>query len=246
MAKHYNGNMEYNNPQGLYRPNYYAGRAETEWGRGRHNRFPAAELEAPHRGGHRGSGGSARQRLVTPIMAAEAAPREEPLPSLSKTTSQLTNDPLYLESFMNELGTEIRRAPQVSEVHSGHFGFPRLVEEDYKSATARSHIYGINVSESMHAYYVGMNLYARMLEILPKTGNILTVGETDFCTQMQCEPYSVTKAVEQYASGIGNITIPNSADCDFVYDKPDLVPGENIVEFFGPIQANAVDYASYA
>lgn len=43
---------------------------------------------------------------------------------------------------MNELGTEMRRAPRIGEVHLGHFGFARVVEEDYKTVTARSHIYG--------------------------------------------------------------------------------------------------------
>lgn len=62
---------------------------------------------------------------------------------------------------------------------------------------------------------------------------------------MKCEPYPVTKTVEQYASGFGSTTIPNSEDCEFFFDKPAIVPGENIVGFYGPIQENAIDYATY-
>lgn len=155
------------------RPNYHAGRGGAQWGKGRFNRTPVPELEAPRRSGFRGTGGKSRRPNVTQNVVPEVPIRSEvpPLPTpkhLSKKSSELSNDPLYLESFMNEMGTERRRAPQINEVHPGYFGFPRLIEEDHKSATARSHIYGKNVSESMHAYYVGMNLHARMLNIYRK------------------------------------------------------------------------------
>lgn len=241
--------QEYN-----YAPNPYAGRGGAQWGRGGYNVRPRPELEAPRRGrGGRGfsnKGGQPRQQqqqqtFAAPV-AAEAPPTGVPQPKhLSKTSSPLTNDPLYLESFMNEMGTEMRLAPVANEIHPGHYGFAQVVEEDYKSATARSHVYAKNVSLGMHSYYVGMHVYARMLDLARQTGAALTIDEADFITQMEVGDYSVTKLIEQYTAGFGNTTIPGSSDCDFIFDKPNLVAGDNIRGFFGPIAENPVDYATY-
>lgn len=234
-----------------YAPNPYAGRGGAQWGRGGHNVNPAPELEASRRGrGGRRRGGFPRQQQppaqLPPPVAPEAPPAGVPQPKhLSKTSSPLTNDPLYLESFMNELGSEMKMAPIANEVHPGHFGFAQIIEEDYKSVTARSHVYAKNVSQSMHSYYVGLHVYARMLDLHRQCGGVLTNNEADFLVQIEVGGYSLTKLIDQYIAGFGNTTIPGSTDCDFIFNKPALQAGENIIGYFGPIVPNAVDYATY-
>lgn len=97
----------------------------------------------------------------------------------------------------------------------------------------------------MHSYYVGMHVYARMLELHRQCGAVITPDESDFITQIDVGNFALTKLVEQYTSGFGNTTIPGSSKCDFVFNKPNLQAGENIPGFFGPIAENAVDYATY-
>lgn len=86
----------------------------------------------------------------------------------------------------------------------------------------------------MHSYYVGMQVYARMLDLHRQTGSTVTVDESDFITQMETGNYVTTKLVEQYTAGFGNTTLPSSTECDFKFDKPVLQAGDNIVGFFGP------------
>ncbi|CAB3222417.1 unnamed protein product [Arctia plantaginis] len=252
MSNYYGNNFGYDNEyQQQYRPNYHGGRGGAQWGVGGFNRHPRPNLEAPVRGNFRGRnnsnrGGPRPQQAATPAAPEVAELPPVPAPKhLSKTTSPLTNDPLYLESFMNELGTEMRKAPINNEVHPGHYGFARIVEEDFKSVCARSHTYGKNISESMHSYYMGMITHIRMLEIHRQNGNILTNAESDLLMQFNCEPYPVTKLFEQYLSGFGNTSIPGSTDCEFVFNKPPNVAANNIIGFFGPLNANAVDYGTY-
>lgn len=237
---------------GHYQPNPFSGRGGAQWGRGGRNVNPHPELEAPRRGRAGRYGGPPRRAQPPPpqeeraAVAAEAPPTGVPQPKhLSKTTSPLSNDPLYLESFMNEMGTEMRMAPVANEVHPGHYGMAQLVEEDFKSMTGRSHVYAKNVSESMHSYYISMHVYARMLSLRRQCGAVISPDEADFVTQMEMGAYSLTKLTEQYLAGFGDTTIPGSMECDFMFNKPALVASDGIIGYFGPIAENPVDYSTY-
>lgn len=238
----------------MYRQNY-GGRGGRQWGAGDYNRYPEADLEAParRRGGFRGGRQARHPRQEAPAEApapapvpAPAAPLPLPTPKhLSKTASPLSNDPLYLESYMNELGTDMQPAPVTNEVHPTHIGFTDVVEEDYRAITAKSHVYAKNVSPAMHSYYFGMLLHARMLDINRQNGHVITSDERDFVEQLESQPYPITKTFELYSSGFGNTAFQGSTEHEFVYNKPDLVRAENISGFFGPIEENAADYATY-
>lgn len=194
-----------------------------------------------------------RQEPIEAPVPAAPAPAPAPAPALplpgpkhlSKTASPLTNDPLYLESFMNELGTDMQEAPLTNEVRPTHIGFTDVVEEDYRAVTARSHVYAKNVSPSMHNYYFGMLLHGRMLDIQRQNGYVITNDERDFIEQLESQPYPITKTFELYTSGFGNTAFQASTEHEFNYDKPDLVRAENISGFFGPIEEHAVDYSTY-
>lgn len=242
----------------MYRRNdqHFGGRGGRQWGNGDYNRYPAADLEAPpnRRGGFRGGRQERRPRqeqvdvpAAAPAQAvAPAPPPALPAPRhLSKTASPLSNDPLYLESFMNELGTDMQAAPVTNEVHPTHIGFTDVVEEDYRAIAARSHVYAKNVSPAMHNYYFGMLLHGRMLDIHHQNGHILQNDEQDLIHQLESQPYPITKTFELYTSGFGNTAFQGSTEHDFNYIKPDLVRAENISGFYGPIEENAVDYATY-
>jgi len=208
----------------------------------------APAVQSRGRGRRRGRGGF-RPRNVEPVQD-----RPEPVVSggvpppkhLSKTSSEIKNDPLYLEAFFPSPSDELREISKESSIYPGLEGLVPLVKQSYEQLSARSPHFRKNISESVYAYYVNLAAYARLLFLTKENLDHVTYDERQFLEQYLSGKFTLPKSIERYLAGLGNTQLPSGAKQWFRIHKPRLTPSEaGIAGYFGSILENPGSYASY-
>lgn len=94
-----------------------------------------------------------RANIRAPLEAHER--NEHPTGShLSKTTSTLKNDPLYLEAFFPSPSEEMRPMAEEVNHYTGLDGLTPLINETYEYFCAHNLNFKRSVSLSTYAYYI--------------------------------------------------------------------------------------------
>lgn len=172
---------------------------------------------------------------------------------LSTASSELKNDPLYQDAYMPSPSEEFREVADRPRIFSGCEAFPVIAAETYTVLSASSPNYKKVVPRSAHDYYLGMLLYARLLR-LHEMSDHLTYEEKAFVEQITVNHgtdggYTVPHSFASYLAGFGNTTLPGGRDIMFGFRHPALTSavfsGVRINGFFGRIQDNMGNYASY-
>lgn len=194
----------------------------------------------------RGRGNGRKNQNQKPFQKADK-PQGVPEPlHLSKTSSELKNDPLYDEAFFPSPSDELREISKESEIFPGAEGLIPLVNEIYLDVCARSHNYKRNVSLSAHTYYFGTILYARMLSLQRANKRMLSFDEEQFAVQiMEQGGFTVPQSFQRYLAGFGNTSLPSGVKQWFNMNKPELDEANGLLGYFGPIGIFPGAYASY-
>jgi len=165
---------------------------------------------------------------------------------LSKTTSELRNDPLYDEAFFPSPSDELREISKSSFITPGADGFMKLAKHTYEVICARSQNYRRTVPESAHTYYLGITLIYRFLKLHSGNQNSLTYDEASFIDQFEKGDYKVPASFEKYLAGFGNTQLPSGVKQWFKMNKPTLLASDlGVPGFFGKISEKPGKYASY-
>lgn len=167
---------------------------------------------------------------------------------LSKTSSELKNDPLYDEAFFPSPSEELREISKESIIYPSCDGLMSLLEDLYLQMSAHSHNYKRNVPISAHNYYFAVLTYARLLHLVKLNKRALTYGESQFVQQiMENGEFEVTPAFQKYLSGFGSTNLPCGTKQWFSMHKPTLYSADDgvIAGYFGNIENNPGAYASY-
>jgi hypothetical protein len=93
--------------------------------------------------------------------ATTKAPLCLPTPKyLSKTSSEVTNDPLYQEAYFPGPSEELFPEPDRHEIHTVFPALPVLIEESFKRASATKVGFSKRVPESAYALYIATHAWA--------------------------------------------------------------------------------------
>lgn len=215
--------------------------------------MPAQAFQRPptQRGGRgRGRGGKRPppSQPGFPVSERSVEKPEVPKPQhLSKTSSELKNDPLYEEAFFPGPSDELREISHEKKIFPSCDGLMALVEELYLEMTARSFNYKRNVSLAAHSYYFAVLTYARILHLHIMNKRPVIYDEDQFVEQiMERGNFDVPSSFAKYLAGYGNTTLPSGVKQWFTLNKPTLGnPQQGIQGYFGPIEINPGAYASY-
>lgn len=135
---------------------------------------------------------------------------------LSKTTSDLKNDPLHLEAFMPAPSEALTAVAEELNHYPGFDGLSTLVNETHEQFAAHSHNYKKSVPLSGYAYYISVMSWARALKLKQLNRYTLTSFERDFLDVIYEQGnYVLPKAVGIYLAGLGNITLPEGPESKF-------------------------------
>lgn len=172
---------------------------------------------------------------------------ETPAPMhLSKTTSDLQTDPLYLEANFPLPSDELREISKKSSLTPGADGFMALAKQTYDHICSRSSHYKRTIPESAHTYFLGMTLIYRFLKLHSLNQYPLDYDEAMFVDQFEKGDYKVPAIFAKYLAGLGNTQLPSGVKQWFRYNKPTLLAsGKFVPGFFGKISENPGLYASY-
>lgn len=173
--------------------------------------------------------------------------KEMPSPShLSKTESQLKNDPLYEEAFFPSPLEEMRPISKEVRFYPGSDGFPQLSSEIY-SMIAQDYNYKRNVPECAHEYYLGILLHARLLELHESNQGRLTFDQSVFLNAVKTGKYMMPLSFHRYLASFGNFDLPSGKDQLFALRDTRQVddPDTELSGYFGSIMDHAGLYTSY-
>lgn len=135
---------------------------------------------------------------------------------LSKTTSELKNDPLYLEAFFPNPSEELRPIAEELNHFSGFDGLPLLVNETYENFSAHNLNFKRSVSLSAYNYYITVLTWARALWLKKQNRYRLTTNELEFVDMIYSQGnYTLPKTISIYLSGFGNFNIPSGPESKF-------------------------------
>lgn len=200
----YSGNVEVNNvsqqqaqPSGNYQGNY--------------NRS--------FRGG-RGGGFSRNQKQTRPpIDTADKPAKKDGPPAgqhLSKTTSDLKNDPLYLDAFMPSPSEELIAVAEELNHYTGFQGLTALINESYENFASKSVNFKRSVPHSAYAYYVSVMAWSRVLLLKKLNKYRISSEERDFVEIIYEQGnFVLPKSIGLYLSGFGNFDIPDGPESKF-------------------------------
>lgn len=163
---------------------------------------------------------------IKPLEHSDVKPAGIPLPQhLSKTTSELKNDPLYLDAFFPSPSEELVPIAEELNHHSGFFGLTTMINESYENFRAHSLNFKRSVPQSAYAYYIGVFAWARVLQIRKMNKYRLTTAEREFISVIFDEGnFIIPKSISIYLSGFGNFKIPSGVETkfnmtDYEYDE---------------------------
>lgn len=193
----------------------------------------------------------------TNVTYSHAAPEKIPPGQyLSKTSSEVNNDPLADKAYFPGPSEEFRRIADRKKIYSGCEALPTITENTYCKATCLSPSYGKTVPRSAHDYFVAVMTYYRLLSLEKMNGRPITYMESIFVDQIASSNLTVPKSVNMYLSGFGNTKAPRSREIEFKFHKPtlnetivpnpdDAVGGWTIPGYFGNMNDHIGQYASY-
>lgn len=198
---------------------------------------------APRGRGGRGRGGFSQNKkptqkpLETKDLTRDVKPDGPPGGQyLSKTTSDLKNDPLHLEAFMPSPSEALTARAEEINHYPGFDGLSTIVNESHEQFCAHSHNYKKSVPISGYAYYVSVMAWARALKLKQLNRYALTSFERDFLEVIYEQGnYVLPKAIGIYLAGLGNITLPEGPESKFDlkdYDYDEQGYFENMDENF--------------
>lgn len=172
------------------------------------------------RGGYRRGGFSNKPKdnVRAPLEAKEVKERGT-MPTgqhLSKTNSELKNDPLYLEAFFPSPTEELVPIAEELNHYPGLDGLTTLINETYESFSSHSLNFKRSIPVSVYAYYISVLSWARILHIKRLNKYKLTTNEIEFVDMIyQQGNFLLPKTLTIYLSGFGNFNIPSGTESKF-------------------------------
>lgn len=189
-----------------------------------------------------------RRPVSNPLRGPPRKGDDFPAPShLSKTESQLKNDPLYEEAFFPSPLEELKPMSKEDFFYPGCDGFTQISHEIFSELTAHDYNYKRNVPECAHEYYLGILLYARLLELHRSNHGTLSYHQSEFLSAIDTGKYQMPLSFHRYLSGFGNNNLPSGKEQIFaIRDLPiEEDPETHLSGYFGNIADNSGLYTSY-
>nr|QHA33903.1 putative capsid protein [Atrato Partiti-like virus 2] len=172
---------------------------------------------------------------------------------LSKTATELMNDPLSEKAYFPTPSSAFMACATKEKIHSGATLLPALQDETYNQVSAANPSYAKTVPKSAHDYYVGVVTFARLVSLHMKSGGKVTADEYLFLAQMAEYGFTVPKSLSLFLAGFGDTKLPSGRELSFTMTKPESVigvvtvggVGYQIPGYFGAIEHNLGTYSSY-
>lgn len=209
-------NMSYRG-RGNYPQNYTGAQDQVYYNRNYPNQSDYENPPSTSRGRGRGKGrgrGSWNKNKTNPPNDKTPDKTEKPelttVPEpkhLSKTSSELTNDPLYEESFFKDFGSSLRRDVDDPRIHSGTTGLKFITENIYKVLITKAARFAKRMPESALAYYFSILTNQRLIKI----------KATKFVQDIDNVKYYYPKSFSRYLSGFGNTRVQGGRNLKFLY-----------------------------
>jgi len=157
-----------------------------------------------------------KDNLREPLVAREKHTDMPQGQYLSKTTSELKNDPLYMEAFFPLPSEELCPVAEELNHFPGFDGLTGLINESYNNFCAHSLNFKRSVSPATYYYYVAVLSWARVLYLKRLNKYKLTTSELEFVDMIYEQGnYILPKSVTIYLSGFGNFNIPSGVESKF-------------------------------
>lgn len=167
----------------------------------------------------RGGGFSQRTKNTRKPLDTMAKPKNDGPPMgqhLSKTTSTLKNDPLYMDTFMPNPSEELVAIAEEVNHTPGFNGLTAIINESFEVMAAKSQNFKRNVPPAAYAYYISVFAWARVLKMKKLNRYRLTTAESEFVEMIfEQGNYVLPKSLGIYLSGFGNFKIPSGPDSKF-------------------------------
>lgn len=172
---------------------------------------------------------------------------------LSKTSTELSNDPLSEKAFFPSQGTSFSPVARQERIYPGATVLPAIQDQTYVTLAAVNPSYGKTVPKCAHDYYMAVMVTYRLLKLQSLSGSGITPDEQAFLTAIESVSFTVPKMSSLFIAGFGDTMIPSGRKLWFSYAKPVLQSGVvelgeeqyEIPGYFGPIVENLGAYAGY-
>nr|UCR92553.1 MAG: capsid protein [Partitiviridae sp.] len=155
------------------------------------------------------------------------------------------NDPLYADAFFPNPLEELQEISKEDFFYPGCDGFEQLSHQIFLNVTARDFNYKRNIPECAHKYYLGMHLFARLLELHKGNRNMTSHVQDTYINSVRLGKYHIPDSFHRYLSGFGNASLPSGKKQLFALQPLPSEVGDNIPGYFGNIKDNAGLYTSY-
>jgi len=131
---------------------------------------------------------------------------------LSKTNSEVKNDPLFRESFFSKLADDLEEVPLTLKHFTGCTGLTPLINQLYDKLAADNINFKKSVPVSVFAYYCSCVTWARILYLRKYNKFTITALDNEFVDYFYSDdsPYDIPDLLHMYLSGIGNFLLPES------------------------------------
>lgn len=203
--------------------------------------------------GPKRGGGIPRTSVGKPILNPNP-PRSVPQGQyLSKTSTELSNDPLSEKAYFPYPGTSFSPVAREEKIYPGATVLPALQDQTYTTLGSVNPSYTKTVPKCAHDYYLGVMITHRFLKLHLLGGKYLSPDEQSFVSSLDSVSFTVPKLVSLFGNGLGDTAIPGGRKLSFSFAKPELhsggvVLGErqyDIPGYFGPIIQHLGAYAGY-
>lgn len=135
---------------------------------------------------------------------------------LSKTSSELKNDPLYMDAFMPKPAEELTEIAEELNHYTGFSGLTGIINESFDNFAAKSVNFKRSIPPSAYAYYIAVMTWARALKLKMLNKYRLTTEERDFVNIIYEQGnYVLPNSISMYLSGFGNFNIPAGPESKF-------------------------------
>lgn len=207
----------------------------------------------PQSGGPKRRAGIPRSNVGKPIRNPRPTGYVPQGQYLSKTSTELSNDPLSEKAYFPYSESCFSQIAKEEKIFPGTTALPALQDLSYTTLGAQNPSYTKTVPKCAHDYYIAVMIMHRLLKLHQLTGKYLSADEQSFVTSIDAVGFTVPKLVSLFANGLGDTTIPSGRKLAFSFAKPKLLSGVvvlgegqyEIPGFFGPIIQYLGAYASY-
>lgn len=210
------------------------------------NRAPSAPRRFKPRvrrgaGGH-GDRSKGREKPFDSQLIPPVRPVDSKVPNpqnKSKSSTPLSNDPLYLESFVIE-GDQCFVEEAGRKVFSPSFEcLVSLIERTYAQVCTTDKEFQRYVSLSMYMHFHMVQLHARIAVIRQHTGKTVE-DENNLIRLLKSEEYPVHEPINAYRRGIGDFEDTSGTYHHFsIRQVPQAAEHEGITGFYGRVDENS-------